>query len=97
MPRDILLNENFDLQIANGDLVTGESTYQNQRILLVADKGEFKSEPKTGVGAKRYLESERPDEFAREIRQQFIGDGMKVEEIKIADNLEINIKANYDH
>ncbi|WP_234111687.1 hypothetical protein [Chryseobacterium sp. R2A-55] len=96
MPNDIILDENFDLQIANGDLVVGESTYQHQRILIFAEKGEFKQYPKVGVGSKHYLESERPDNFAREIRQQFIADGMNVKQIKIGDNLELNIDSDYE-
>ncbi|MFC3158992.1 hypothetical protein SAMN05443633_107150 [Chryseobacterium arachidis] len=95
MPIDILLNENFELQIAEGDFVSGESTYEHQRTLLLADKGEIKLFPKNGVGVRRYLEHEAPDELAREIRQEFYADGMTVNEIKIGEDLEINIDADY--
>ena len=95
MPKDILLDENFDLQIANGDLVVGESTYQHQKILLFADKGQFKQNPTIGVGSRRYLETSKPDEFAREIRLEFYGDGMDVKTVSIDDNLEIKIDAEY--
>ncbi len=95
MPQDILLDENLDAKIVNGDFEIGESTYQHQRLLLFASKGEFKANPKVGVDAKKYLESEKPDDFARETRQEFIADGMSVEEIKIKENLEVNIEAYY--
>lgn len=95
MPQDILLDENFDLQIANGDLVVGESTYQHQKILIFADKGQFKANPTIGVGSRRYLETSKPDELAREIRLEFYGDGMDVKTLSIADNLEIKIDAEY--
>jgi hypothetical protein len=95
MPNDILLDENFELQISSGDLSVGESTYQHQKILIFADKGQFKSSPKIGVGSRRYLETSKPDELAREIRLEFYGDGMDVKTLKIEDNLEIKIDAEY--
>ncbi|PNW12160.1 hypothetical protein C1637_18580 [Chryseobacterium lactis] len=95
MPTDILLNENFELQFAEGDFVFGESTYEHQRSLLLADKGEIKPFPKNGVGTRRYLEHEAPEELAREIRQEFFADGMNVHEIEISDTLDININADY--
>ncbi|WP_267402801.1 MULTISPECIES: hypothetical protein [unclassified Chryseobacterium] len=95
MPVDILLNENFELQFANGDFVFGESTYEHQRTLLLADKGEIKLFPKNGVGVRRYLEHDGSEELAREIRQEFYADGMTVNGIKIGEDLEINIDADY--
>ncbi len=95
MPNDILLDDNFDLVIKDGDFVIGESTYQHQNCLLFADKGEFKNYPKTGVGSRRFLESERPNDFAREIRQEFIADGMNVENIRINNDLEVEVVAEY--
>lgn len=47
MPVDILLDENFELQFADGDFAFGESTYEHQKTLLLADKGEIKLFPKT--------------------------------------------------
>lgn len=95
MPTDILLDENFDLQIVNGDFAVGESTYQHQACLLMASKGEYKANPTTGVNSKKYLESERPDNYAREIRQEFVADGMKVNSINISENLELTVDAKY--
>lgn len=95
MPNDILLDENFFPIITNGDFTIGESTYQHQKMLLLADKGEFKANPTTGVGSRRYLESYKSDDYAREIRLEFMADGMSVNSLKIGDNLEITIDAQY--
>jgi hypothetical protein len=92
---DFLLDENFDLLIVDGDLVVGESTAQHQKILILADKGEFKDVPMRGVGARRYLEEHTPDNLAREIRQEFAADGMTVKKIQIASDLIIQVEANY--
>jgi hypothetical protein len=95
MPNDILLDENFNPIITNGDFTIGESTYQHQKMLLFAEKGQFKADPLVGVGSRRFLENSKQDDFAREIRQQFYADGMTVKKIQINENLEINIDAQY--
>jgi hypothetical protein len=93
--KDFLLDENLDLLIIDGDLVTGESTAQHQKMLILADKGEFKDVPMRGVGARRYLEDHTPENLAREIRQEFSADGMKVNKIQITSDLTIQVDAKY--
>lgn len=95
MPQDILLDENLDLLIIDGDFVIGESTSQHQKLLILSDKCEFKDVPMRGVGARRYLEDDTPDNLAREIRQEFSIDGMTVNKIQIAADLTIQVDANY--
>lgn len=92
---DIMLDENFDLQIKDGDFVIGESTAQHQELLLIAQKGEFKEFPTVGVGIMDYaLEDSNTDELIQEISNQFSVDGMKVTDIEII-NKEIKINAEY--
>lgn len=95
MPQDILLNDDFDLQLVAGDFVVGESTAQHQKLLILSDKGEFKEIPMRGVGSRRYLEDDTPDNLAREIRTEFAADGMTVNKIQIAADLTIQVGANY--
>ena len=95
--KGIILNEDLTLKVVNGSMVIDDTTYQNQQILLLADKGDFKNKPMRGVGTKRYLESAQPDELAREIRTEFIADGMKVNSIKIPQTGQLNIDATYDN
>ncbi len=94
--KGIVLNENFSLQVKNGTLVLGDTTYQNQKILLLAEKGEFKYRPMRGVGTKRYLETAKPDDLAREIRTEFIADGMIINKIRI-ENEKLIVDAQYDN
>lgn len=95
--KGIILNDDLTLKIANGSMVIGDTTYQNQKILLLAEKGEFKSRPMRGVGTKRFLESSQPDELAREIRTEFIADGMTVNSIRIPQTGQLSIDAEYDN
>lgn len=95
MPKDILLDENDDLLIVDGDFVIGESTIQHQKLLLHCNKGEFKESPTRCVGLLRFLETHDTQGLAREVDVEFTKDGMKVHKIKIeAPNLEI--EANYE-
>lgn len=95
MPQDILLDENNDLLIENGDFVIGESTEQHQRLLLWCNKGEFKEFPTRCVGILRFLETHDTQGLAREIDVDYNKDGMRVEEIKI-EIPNIGIKASYN-
>lgn len=93
--KGIVLKEDLDLKVVNGRLSIGDITYQNQKILILGDKGEFKDAPMRGVGAQRYLEDSSPDALAREIRTEFTIDGMKVDAIKIGASGKIEIDAYY--
>ncbi len=95
MPKGILLDADFNLLIVGKRMVLGDTTYQNQKILIISDKNEFKDAPMRGVGAKRYLEDHTPDALAREIRQEFTIDGMTVESIKISSEGAIEVEAFY--
>jgi hypothetical protein len=95
--KGIILNENMTLKIVNGSMVINDNTYQNQKLLLLAEKGEFKNRPMRGVGTRRFLETENPDELAREIRTEFITDGMTVKTINIPKNGQLQIDATYDN
>ena len=54
---DILLDENFDLRIENGDFVVGESAGQEAKLLLLYAPGNLRPDPLIGVGIKRWLNS----------------------------------------
>lgn len=95
MPTDLLLDDNMEIVIADGDFVIGESTAQHQKMLILSEKCELKEVPMRGVGARRFLEDSRPDNLAREIRQEFTTDGMTVKQINIEADLNIQIDAFY--
>lgn len=96
MPTDLLLDSNSDILIADGDFVIGDSTKQNQRALLIANKSEFKQHPKTGVGINGYLLDENEQDMLREIRSQFESDGMTVKKTVLKDS-ELIINAPYSY
>ena len=84
MPQDILLNGDLSLQIANGDLVVGESTDQHKALLLMTRKGDWRWAPEVGVGLTDWLLG-NSEGLTLAIRSQFEGDGMTVSYVRLED------------
>jgi len=102
--KGILLNNDFDLDISvkrdlSGLIISGMQignvTYQNQKLIILSSKGEFKDEPIIGVGSQLFLESDRKEDFAREIKSQLTKDGQRIKSISLNSD-KINIDAEYD-
>jgi hypothetical protein len=91
---DILLDDGQELDIVNGDFVTGESTLQQQDLLLLTNKGEWKENPTIAVGAIGYLKDEDEGGLMAEIKLQFEKDGMEIDQIIIEEG-KLNIDAHY--
>jgi len=92
--KDILLDENGDMLCANGDIVTGVSDMQHQRLLLEWGKGVLKEYPTATVGIFNYLEAEDSAAMLREIRQRFTDDGMNIQKIDFTEG-KLTINAVY--
>lgn len=92
---DLLLDEDGDVLIENGDFVFGEATTQNQELILVAHKGEFKESPELGVGISNALLQENLQEVLNSIRRNFEYDGMKVKQLEIKPNGSLSVDAYY--
>lgn len=101
----ILLNNDFDLDIkvkrnAEGlitsGLVVGNSVYQQQTLLLIANKGEIKHKPLAGVGLNTFLlDDTSNDALFQEVSSQFSADGMRVFSAEIVEG-KMRVDANYE-
>lgn len=93
---DWIVDAAFDMQIKNGDFVLGESTLQNQQCILLAEKGEYKQHPTTGVGLVNSIEEDKSgSELAADIQSEFEADGMTIKKLRINDLNDIQIDAEY--
>ncbi|MDY3352296.1 oxidase [Riemerella anatipestifer] len=91
--KDILLEDDGDLKIANGDFVVGESTQQEITHILTSFRGEWKEHPILGAEIPRLLKARAGITKMRSIvREQLEMDGFKKVHFDIKDN-EIEIKA----
>ncbi len=96
MRQDILVDDNNDLQVADGDFVTGQSDQQHVQHIVEAQKGEYKNDPLVGFGIINYLKRDEKilSEFKRDLKIQLENDDYKNPEIDISEgfqNLEINV------
>lgn len=96
MPNDILLDDDFDLLLLNGDMVIGEATRQHQALLLLTSPGELREFPMRGVGLQHWLlDDTAKGDVTRRIKQEFEADGMTVVRIRYnGDN--VTTEASYE-
>lgn len=67
---DILLDENRDIQIKNGDLVIGDSFQQEVGLIVQSNQGEWKNEPLIGANLIELMNSEASEsEYKSKIKQ----------------------------
>ncbi len=97
--QDILLDDNNELIIKNGDFVVGKSDKQSIRSILNAFPGWWKQYPTVGVGMMQYLNSTgKEQEIMRNIRLQLEADGFAIDTVIIegltTNNFSINTNAH---
>ena len=91
---DLLLTEDQNLLIENGDLKIGFSDDQNVYDIMISEKGEYKRTPQIGVGAMNY-QNANVDILAikNNVRLNLEIDGFKVQDVEVdtsTDNIIIN-------
>ncbi len=80
---DILLDENDDLNIVNGDLFIGESVIQEVGIILRLNSGELKSDPVLAPNLVQLVNSaSNNQEFEERVRLFLKRDNKNYEDIK---------------
>lgn len=92
---ELLLDENGDLAIQNGDFTTGFSDNQHQEHILIATKGEYKEFPELGVGIVQMLSDDDWTSVLIEAKKNLEYDGMKINNVKFEENGNLTIDGNY--
>ena len=72
----------------------GDTLYQNQYLILKAQKGEFKENPTLGCGIDDLANDEDMDSWQKLIREEFSKDGLKVDKLSITTS-GMEVKADY--
>lgn len=94
---DIILDENMDLAIEDGDFVVGDSEDQHQELILIASQGSFRESPLTGVNIAKYIKTGftqlQVDQLKQKCRLQLQYDGYVRSYIKINSFEDIRINA----
>ncbi len=93
--QDLILNDNGDLKIEDGDFVVGHSDEQHQQHILLANKGEYKAIPEIGVGIVQMLNDEQYTDILIEAKRNLEYDGMKIRNIAYKEDGKLNIDGKY--
>lgn len=81
--KDILLDDNNDLKILNGDFDIGESEMQEVALILQSTQGEWKQTPLLGPNLYRFVNGKvSKTEFEREIALHLAIDNKNYKELK---------------
>jgi len=96
--KDIILDDNYDLLIQDGDFKIDFSDDQHQSLILLTSKGSWRQSPLTGVGLLNYINGpvgpREIDDLKQAIKIQLQLDGYENPEIQINSLEEIIIKAD---
>ncbi len=96
MVKDFKIDEQGDVVIKNGDFATHDATMQNQELILLSHKGEWKQSPWVGVGIEDYIDDEiGVTTLHSEIQKQFELDGMQVQKISGKSVIDTIVLAHY--
>ena len=92
---DLLLDENDDILFKNGDIVIGISDNQNQKLILAANKGEYKQHPEVGVGIVQMIADDEFTEILIETKKQLEYDGMQIDDVRLTQEGKMFIEGKY--
>jgi hypothetical protein len=62
---DFYIDQNMDIQIANGDFIISDNNVQDYHCLLKTAPGEWRFDNRLGVNIKQYLGSKRADIYIK--------------------------------
>ncbi|MEO6901543.1 MAG: oxidase [Bacteroidia bacterium] len=85
--KDIILDDDNDLEIQNGDFVISLSDQQHVVLILNTTVGEWKLSPLTGVGIQKYISSSGQQQtLKRSIEVQLQADGYEKPDVILKGN-----------
>ena len=86
--------DGFDLEVQNGAVCVGDTTYQNQAMLLAFEPGSIKQYPVVGVGLNNIINDNELSLWKRKIIQEFEADGQTISKLELTET-GLTIEAHY--
>ena len=82
-----------DLELSGGQMAVGDVTEQNQSLLLLTRRGEWKENPRIGVGIDDILNDHDLEQWKRLIADALEQDGQIIETLDVSqDKLTLNAR-----
>lgn len=94
--RDILVDDQNDLRLSEGDFDVGYSDNQQQKAILITEKGEWKEHPEVGIGIAQMLADDLYTEVLIEIKKQLEYDGMQINDVALQEGGKLLIDGIYN-
>ncbi|WP_233860988.1 hypothetical protein [Tenacibaculum piscium] len=92
---DILLDQDGDLMLVNGDFVIGDASEQSVAQILISKSGQWKEYPQIGADIQKSQHGKIDRFLERNISVQLASDGFNVDTLEINEK-GINLKGSYD-
>lgn len=83
-----------DLELSGGQMAVGDVTEQNQSLLLITRRGEWKENPRIGVGIDDILNDHDLEQWKRLIADALEQDGQIIEKLELTTD-KLSLKARY--
>lgn len=87
-------SETGDLLVGKGGISVGDTSQQNQYLILATHPGEWKENPLMGVGIGDYVNDNETDFIRHSIYEQFRMDGITIDSMTVKPG-DIHIAASY--
>lgn len=85
MAKDIMLDENYDLLIRNGDFVVDDSEVQEAALIALSEPGDWRQWPTIGFGALRRMKGvEDKVSFVSGLKLALSADGKTPKKIDVS-------------
>ena len=94
--RDVLVDDQNDLRLLLGDFEVGYSDNQQQKAILITEKGEWKEHPEVGIGIAQMLADDLYTEVLIEIKKQLEYDGMQINDVALQEGGKLLIDGIYN-
>ena len=83
--KDLLLDEEGDLKIVNGDFFIGDAAEQSVELLLISKPGEWKEFPQVGCDIQKARNGKIDRFLERNVRVQLESDGFEIDKLNITE------------
>lgn len=91
---DILLSDDWDLEISSGDFLTGASDLQHLALITEMAIGHLKENPFLGINIRSYLGGSTPaTEIKANAQQMYEADNYVVQNISVSNGEIISVSA----
>lgn len=91
---DLDIKVKYDNGLIISGFVVGDVLYQNQALILLSQKGEFKENPLLGVGINDVCNDHDFTQWRREITEQLEADGQRIDKL-ILNEKGLTLEAKY--